>query len=288
MARRDYEDDIEDADDVGDMSALFTEKSRLFKKSFNPNRGRSAVMNTIAVSGGFQVQPTQLIADVEPKSQQWMFTIAPPMQQGVSILPWASTFDGTTTAPTPATFQAPLLPTLGLQCFLQVRAGAVSYQTAFDYPFAGAVFGIACDALQLDVVLKQGQSPITYAALAAVPVIGAFMAEGKPATQSPLRWMDVHAVLAASSALTPTYWPVRPFARTLDIYVTSCPAADVFELEWVDAGGGAVYTQFFTSGADTFVNASFDVPPTAVAWALTHSSTAGTASVQPVSEIAFS
>lgn len=281
------DDDFAEVDGPDDMGAPLHATSRLFHKSFKPNRGRQTAMNSIATSGGFNVVATQLIADVEPKPQQWMITIGPPMAQSQVSLPWQSTFDGTTNGPSSSNFQAPVLPVLGLQCFLQFRAGAVAYQSAFDYPYNGAVFGLTADTVQLDVVLKQGQTPILYPTQAAIPVIGAFMVEGRPATQSPLRWMDVPAVLAISSALTPTFWPVRPFARKLTLICPSCPANDEFEFFWVNAAGSAVYQQFWNSGALTYFEQQLDIPPTAVAYSLTHSSTAQAATIQPVSEISY-
>ena len=294
-----YDDDLEDDDELAGLADAepatpgFTHLTDAQMRKVGvgrPNFGRLVQANVVAVTGGFQLAPTLLIADTEPKPQQWMVTIAPPVQSNNTLLPWYSSFDGTATVPNnnPASggynFGAPLLPVLGLTCQVRWGAGAATFTTQFDYPYNGAVFGVTAETLYLEVLLKQGQAPITYATMAEVPYIGAFMVEGRPANPTPLRWLDVGAIVPATASGT-IYWPVRPFARTLDLYITNgSPAAD-FELVWCNADGTAVYTTSFQL-ATTTGNFSFDIPPTAIAWSLTQTG-ASAPSVQPVSEISF-
>lgn len=259
---------------------------------YNANYGYATQMKTVPVSGGFNIQPTTLLADVHSGQNEWMVTIVPPTRSDNALqVPWMSSFDGTTTPPNSGNnFSAPVLPVLGLQCRLRWAAGGVTFYSAFDYPSNGAVFGIACETLNLDVALKPGASTVLYTSLSQVPYIGALMTEGAPANPRPLRWTDVRAAVSSfAGGNPPKYWPVRPYARRVDIYAENTPSANTqFLLIWLDADGNEVYSTGWTAvTAGVVSTGSFDVPPTAVAFSLQQ--TAGTAdvSVMPVWEISF-
>lgn len=275
------------------FNALLSPKERKALKLGSSNYGRSTTMVTVAVAGGFEIQPTTLIADVEPHPQQWMISVGPPTQTFNPLaLPWYSTFDGTTTAPqnnqnaAGYNFGAPTLPTLGLQMQLRWGRGGVSFSTAFDYPNNGAVFGVTADTVYLDAILKPGQVPIVYPTLGDVPTIAAYMTEGRPANPTPLRWTDVQGAVGPG-VLTPTYWSVKPFARQLTLYIPEASAGSTFELVWLNGSGTAVYQVFWTlpAGQTNYIQV-LDVPANAVAFFVAQSGAAA-ATVIPVWELSF-
>lgn len=255
---------------------------------YNANYGYQTVMQSVPVSGGLQIKETTLIADVRAGQNEWMITLSPPTRaDNPGTIPWQSSFDGTTTPPTSgANFSAPELPTLGLQVLLRFASGGAAFTTRFDYPYNGGVFGVSCEMLNLDVAPKPGQTPITYATPADLPFLGASMTEGAPANSMPLRWTDIAASVAANSAAA-TFWPVRPYARSLDIYANGSANA-VLTLEWFNASAGQVLPtlEIVASATGTFTARGLDVPPSAQGLAISNSG-AAVASTVPVWEISF-
>lgn len=255
------------------------------------NRGFQRVLQTIPDPGGTSniiVQQTSLIADTEPHPQQWMVTVAPPLLQGNPVLPWPSTFDGGNTAPnntfpgvSGTNFNAPSLPVVGLALQLRWGAGGVAWQTMFDYPCNGAVFGVTADTLYLDVVPKAG-TPVLYPALANVPMVAAYMVEGRPANPTPLRYLDLTSTIVTGQV---TYWPVRPYARTIKLFCPAATAASVVQLKWLTAGDLPIFEQQWLATAQGF-QVELDVPPSAFAYSLT-TTDALTNTVTPMSELSF-
>lgn len=263
---------------------------------YNANYGRQQTMNHHAVPGGFLVDPTTLIADVHVGQNEWMVTLLTLTRTDAQVVPWQDMFAGTAHPPqsTPpgSNFQAPVVPALGFQVLLRWAAGGATAYAAFDYPANGAVFGIACETLNLDVGLKPGQSPVTYGAQAQIPVIGAMMTEGAPATQRPLRWADVTATIGLSPGTSTAYWPVRPYARKMDLYTgNENSAASFFTVTWLTANGVAalgtgIEQTIDVAPANTGTVTTIDVPPNALAVEVSYSGSTPV-TVVPVWEISF-
>jgi hypothetical protein len=188
------------------------------------------------------VQPTQLIAAQQLAPRQWVVTLMQPVKLG-GVQPWQSTFDGSAAYPpvAPLLFTAPQLPrnpvaaavVIGaLVVKLRWGAGGVAWNTEFDYPAAGGVFGVTADNINIDVALKSDVAP--YVLLADVPVVGAFMVEGQASDPSPLRWFEGSAQVANG---TSGFWAVKPYARKL--HVTTIDAT-LTNIVWRDTVGNVL------------------------------------------------
>lgn len=235
------------------------------------NRGRQTVMNSQPASGGgFAILPTTLIAENEPDPNEWIINVAPPVttkqgpvipyQQGVPI-------DATATAPTTSNTNIPALPGAGLQLLLRWATGGVELRTQFDYPVLGGVFGLSAERVNLDVVLKPWPLPVTYATQDVLPVVAAFMTPGRPATKSPLQWVDQTAGLAATG--DSNYYIVKPFARKLQLIASGMTfvSGDSYIVEWGNIATGALYRDIVVPSVvpsgNSYFDVTFDVPAAA-------------------------
>lgn len=192
-------------------------------------------MLTNGVAPNLTLAETQLIRASVERPRQFMVTVAPPTK-GNGILPYVSTFDGGAYPPVGgAIYTAPPLPdALGaLQVFVRWGAAGVSFETAFDYPVLGGVFGITCDTLDVNVRLKAPQV-IPLADANEVPNVGAFMVEGLPADPTPMGWLEAVASLAPGSD---AFYAVKPFARELRVRTSGTTRMTV---EWLNTQGATL------------------------------------------------
>jgi len=229
--------------------------------------GKVSPMNTTGVAPNLAVRPTQLIAARHVEPRQWVVTLMQPTQQVRQVSPWLSTFDGTGTTPDNSlgatrNFSAPTFP-LGssgsanvLQVSINWGAGGAKFETAFDYPAGGKVFGITADQLELSVQTKAVTTTTVYASADLVPVVGAFMVEGVVTDPTPLRWMEPTATIADNSGV---FYAVKPYARKLHVDVRT---AGAYTIIWSNASMGQVWAQDI---ATTFDGKSFvlDIPANA-------------------------
>lgn len=251
----------------------------------SPIRGRRIPLNMEGLPPNIVPKGAQLISSREDIARQWVITLAPVTTVGQPTLPWQSTqrngtsgpdFDGGLVAPpgNPPTFTAPALPMAaalssgqqpGLQATLRWGAGGVAWETAFDYPAAGGVFGITADAVDLNVALKvlRGAYAV-FATAGEVPVVGAFMVPGQAASPTPLRWVEDSQAIAFG---TSRFWAVKPFARTLLLSETSSTAfTKPIRVNWVDKNNNSVWTDEINQAASAVgFRHMLDVPPGAVA-----------------------
>jgi hypothetical protein len=181
---------------------------------------------------------------------------AAPQFSGVS--PWESNWDGTgITFPiaAPNVFTGPQLPFGGNALAMKLRwgAGGTSFETRFDYPVAGASFGVTADMVDLSA-LPRGVIP-TYANPGLVPIVGAFMVPGVAADPSPLRWFDVASGLLSSAGIAVAMWSVKPYARRVRVELLGGPSASV-DIIFEDTAG-SIISQQRVAAPGTFI---VDVP----------------------------
>ncbi len=224
--------------------------------------GRVTPMLSNGAAPSIAVQSTQLIS-ARVRGGQWVMTLMPATTVGQGALPWFASFDGGATAPTAATFSAPVLPNgpvgagrIGaLQCVLGWGAGGAKWETRFDYPAAGATFGLCADRVDLNVQLRFASS--LYTTPGAVPVVGAFMVPGIAANPIPLWWMEAIRDVASAG---PVYFAVKPYARKLKLVAPGASANDVWLVSWEDGAAGHTLSEDVVIADAAGMHAIIDVP----------------------------
>jgi hypothetical protein len=230
-------------------------------KEFASIQGRLARLNVAGVEPNLIVQPTQLISARVNSPRQWVMTMAQAMKGDSGTAPW--TFpDGTPIAVNPiltAGGNIPLMPgeSQALQVALRWGAGGAAFQTRFDYPIFGASFGLTADTVDLNVTLKNPAFSTTYASLAVVPVVGAFMVEGVAVEPSPVEWFE--RLLVVGAAPQSRTWSVKPYSKQL-LLTASGSAGGADQVVWVDSSN-TIIEVVVLPGDGTF---GFDVPLSAV------------------------
>jgi hypothetical protein len=184
---------------------------------------------------------TQLISARNLAPRQWVVTLMQPVSGDSGISPWISTFDGGIVYPpvAPAIFTAPQMPASafepGLQVTIRWGAGGAAWQTKFDYPAVGGMFGITADALDLDVDFRDPAAIAVYATEGQIPVIGAFMVEGVNIEPTPLRWREDPVDLATN---VPAFWAIKPYARRLRL---ATHVDTTLIVSWLDRTGNNLW-----------------------------------------------
>lgn len=227
-------------------------------------RGQRRVISTSIDGGAYKAQGlTQLIGTRESKPSQWVVTLMQPVA-GNGTSPWASPFDSVVPGVTPgADFTAPTIPKLSpMYVALRWGAGGVAFETQFDYPASGGVFGVAADTLDLNVGFR-GAVP-SWATAAEVPIVGAIMVPGVCASTTPLRWRETGAGLnlLAIGAAQGTFWAVKPYARSLR--VASPDIATKYSVTFYDRAANTLWSEIVELGAAIGTSQRFDVPASAV------------------------
>lgn len=234
-------------------------------------QGKRTVLNTKPDgAGGFIVQATPLISARQDAPRQWAITLCQAVKQSVGNSPWHMTAEGTISN---AGVNAPDLPggTQAMQVYIRWGAGGTSFEAWFDYPAAGACFGLTADTLDLSVFFRTDPVSQPYASAGDIPVVGAFMVEGIVQDPVPLRWGEANFVAAAAG--NQTFFLVKPFAKKLRVNTHSSgayPAAGAFvkffgtnsdfTYDWAagqqvfDVPAGAEQVSFFTGGTTPTVN----------------------------------
>lgn len=251
--------------------------------------GRQVPMRSVVAAGGVTLADTQLISMRVQDPRQWVVTLQQPVKGGQQQ-PWAENFDGAAYEPPPgppgpSIFGAPSLPaqasgvTSKLQCNLRWGAGGVSFLTRFDYPMAGATFGVTADSFDLDVFVQApgGQQAIPAAS---VPVVGGFMVPGIAAEATPLRWLDVTAQVGVGLFAD---WSVKPYARRVRVIA---PTTDKVGISFITLNGASIVfvlgtTNRFETEAGAGVDAVVDIPAGTEIVRLFNSSAAGPKAITP-------
>lgn len=204
-----------------------------------------------AIPGNVLLRATQLIsARVSDVPRQFIVTLKQPSQpQGVT--PWVQDFDGFAYVPGVSLFTAP-----GGMDFLRVAlrwgAAGASFQTEFDYPSTGGVFGVTCDTLDIKVVPSLPVSLLP----SAVPTVGAWYVEGQAADPTPLRWRELSTVVnnGASAA-----WSIKPYTRRVRVGLLGRPAAGI-RIEFKDTSGAVLWTNDIDVALSVNGEALLEVP----------------------------
>jgi hypothetical protein len=155
-------------------------------------------------------------------------------------------------------------PRLDTKCRLRWGAGGTAFETQFDYPQHGAIFGVTADTFDL-VALFNDPSVVV-----AVPDIGAFMVPGVAADPTPLHWLETSQGLTVTPAAgSLRFWAVKPWARQVRISLASLGVGGEVQLSWLDTVGVAAYAAILaippgTTGS-TF---DFEIPAVATVMAL--------------------
>jgi hypothetical protein len=211
------------------------------------NFGQSNSFPSTPVGATFVSQnEVQLISARVKKPTQWTITLQPMVRTDATTIPWATAgVDGQVgVVPTPANTTAPVLvPSTSFRCVLRWGAGGVAGETRFDYPYAGCVFSIVADNVDLKVI-DPASATATYASQGQVPRFGAFMVPGTPGDVDPLTFGDVQS--STSQAIGQVaYWFIKPYARTVRInQLLIANAAQAFSVEILDGGGVPLVASF--------------------------------------------
>lgn len=219
-------------EDIAELEAAAARGSDL--RTAPANYGRQIPMVTDAQGAGVILRSTQLISARVNAPKQWLVTIAQAARPGQPT-PWVASFDGAPYDNT-AIFGAPVVPQqpgvdIGLlQCRVLWGAGGVRYAASFDYPAMGGVFGVTADTLDFNVALRNDGAQ-TAIAPDQIPVVGAFMVEGRPADPTPLRWLELATSIAVNAGAS---WSVKPFARKLRV---TAPGSQKATLAWLIVSG---------------------------------------------------
>lgn len=235
--------------------------------------GTTTVVNSTGAEPNIKVAPTQLISARLSMPRQWVVTMRQATQNRRPESPWLATFDGSATAPDNSNgagrnFSAPTMPFAGggatrdgnMQVLLSWGSGGTRFNTQFDYPLAGKVFGLTADSVELSVGLKTPANPTNYASPTLLPVVGAFMVEGVVTDPVPLRWQEPIVTIAIGGA---DLWSVKPYARRAHI---SLATAGNYVVTWLDGAGGTVWEQPIAAGDGR--NLLIDVPAQAAVLAM--------------------
>ena len=203
-------------------------------------------MATVPMGANFQVvSPTQLISARYDTPRQWCITVMQPVTDASGVNPWVSTFDGGAFPVVGgAIFTAPVLPVnTSLQLLLRWGAGGVAFETAFDYPFAGGVFGFTADTMDLNVGFR-GVAPV-YGDPLDVPVVGAFMVPGQVQDSAPLRWRELDPLGLTGfidiGAGNTASFAVKPFTRR--VRISSPDATTRYRVVFVDANNATLWEE---------------------------------------------
>jgi hypothetical protein len=118
------------------------------------------------------------------------------------------------------------------------------FETAFDYPAVGAAIGVTADTMFVDVGFRAGAAVPVYAALASVPVIGAFMVPGIAADSTPMRWRELGDLGTGFTTIVAgedAFWAVKPYARRLRL--ASPDIATRYLVDWLDTAGATLWSE---------------------------------------------
>lgn len=239
-------------------------------REMKTNAGNRSRLNVRPTLDAFIVTQTQLIRAQLDYPRQLLVSLMQPTK-GNGVNPWVSTFDGLGSGtgppipypqvvpPEPYLFTAPYMPgpAHALQVRLQWGAGAVRYETRFDYPQTGGVFGVTADQLNLDVIPKaeEGQS-LSYATENDIPVVGAFFCEGAPADPTPMAWLEVPRTLVGA---TDAWYAVKPFSKTVNVCSMSRVIASV-TIEFYNTVGDVLWSTSISQTASDTLRVELDVP----------------------------
>lgn len=192
----------------------------------------------------FVAQPTQLISHRQNAPRQWVITIAQALVGPNGVTPWQvpTASEGSNVAPGPGTEVPRTSGSNPMQVALRWGAGGAAFLSRFDYPLAGATFGLTADTVDVNVVFRD--APLAYAAMAIVPVVGAFMVPGLAADPSPLRWYDNPGIVAAGDS---GYWSVKPYARRVRVLISAANAVDSY-VAFREGIGGILMQQSLIAG----------------------------------------
>jgi hypothetical protein len=203
--------------------------------------GAATKLNSQPLAGGvFGITQTQLITANSPTPQQWVVTLLQAKSEN-GTTPWQFT-EGQNGTGGPN--NVPRMPVYAdtLMCDVRFGAGGVSSRAAFDYPSGGATLGLTCDAFDLSVQMRSTMLGIasawTYATLAEIPMVGAFMVPGAP-TDSELTWTESPKTLAGVGENA--FYTVKPYAKRLRGWVSGSAGTPLLQL--VNAGGSTVWQQ---------------------------------------------
>lgn len=234
------------------------------KRYGKSNIGRRVPASNNPVAGGFRLSDTQLITARWEQARQWIVTLMPATKTNGST-PWISTFDGGTAYPpvAPAIFTAPEIPGGGAgtepKCHLRWGAGGVAFETRFDYPQHGAIFGVTADSFDLNVFFDPNGNFTTE-----VPEFGAFMVPGFAADPTPLHWLEAQRSIAAAPGPGHIrYWAVKPWSRTVRVAVTSGLVGNEIQLVFLNTNNITLFLDRFSIESGTGLVHEVEIPATA-------------------------
>jgi hypothetical protein len=223
-------------------------------------------------AGQYIVQSTQLISARVKQPREWVVTLLQASKGGHAVGPWEYT-EGSATWPADAT--VPVIP-IGAQQRMQVAlrwgAGGASFTSKFDYPDAGGAFGITADTLDLNVAFKQPATSTPYTSLDDVPMVGAWMVEGRAADPTPLRWREISKGLGGAGA-TAAFWTVKPWSRKLHVSTGSGTAPAGALLQFLDGASALLWEKSLAGASAAIVDVEIDVPAEAVGIKITNGAT---------------
>lgn len=172
------------------------------------------------MGGVIATNRVQLVSARVEAPRQWVVVHPPIVKAGNRQVPWLTTLEGQSGAvanpnavPQSPAWGGATMSALGFRVELRWGAGAVRFESEYEYPAAGGAFGIVADTLDLDVTDAGGLASTVYPSEADLPVFGAVMVPGVPQSYAPMRLRDgvSYAVPAGDSAA----YAVKPFARWL-------------------------------------------------------------------------
>ena len=219
-----------------------------------PNIGKRSVMQSVPAGANFTLLPTNLITARINQPQQWVITVMQALANPNGVTPWnyPAADEGSTNVPGVGTVVPRTSQSSPMQIALNWGAGGAAFQTRFDYPLAGATFGLTADTVDLNVTFRNG-SP-TYASQGIIPVVGAFMVQGTAADPSPLRWAEEPRLALSTQTL---YWTIKPYARKLLVQIGATHNGANSYLGWRDGIGGLFWQRWIPTGYGEY---ELDVP----------------------------
>lgn len=251
------------------------------------NYGTRASFPFVPVAGGFSANNNvQLISARANQPTQWCVTLQPLNNFGAQQVPWFAPWDGTATVlPNPGS--VPIVgPSTPYRVTLEWGAGGVRSSAVFDYPYAGGVFGIVADTLDLNVADPTNGSTV-YASTAEIPVFGAFMVPGSPTNPAPMHMTEVPSGALAAGAQV--VYSIKPYSRGLWVsQLIPANAAVRYSVEFLDLAGTPLWATYRAVDGDS-VPQPMPVPGGSVLVRITNL-TAGGAGQQfrPLWEMGFS
>jgi hypothetical protein len=173
----------------------------------------------------------------------WVVTLTPCTNKGAQQVPWVAQDWAGIPEALPVFGTTPYVPTNGYKVRMTWGSGGVRSETLFDYPMAGATFGVVAETLDLSVQASDPSSVDTVDDESLVPVFGAFMVPGEVIANVAVNRTEEVAQSTPAHTGETVRWPIPFYARELTVWNRSLDnASTLYSVRFENTAGMELLT----------------------------------------------